>query len=134
VNAVAAPPITLSALLELLAKARIVPRVEDGKLRYRAPRGAITQEIAEAVDANREQLIHHLLHGKWGQALAETESAINEAEQEPRLADVQRRVLGHYRTVARKHRDNHDDALLTWAEEVRLQMTNTWGLLPLGGL
>ena len=51
---------SLALLLDDLAEARIEVRVEDGKLRYRAPEGALTPELRDRLGAHREPLIRHL--------------------------------------------------------------------------
>jgi hypothetical protein len=91
----------------------------------------MTTALAEAVKASRQALVDYLAVGTgWPIALSAAESAIDQAEQDQRLTNVQRRVLGHYRTVARKHHDNHDAALFNWADAVRYQMQSIWGLSP----
>ena len=51
---------SLALLLEDLAEGRIEVRLEDGKLRYRAPEGALTPELRERLGALREPLRRHL--------------------------------------------------------------------------
>jgi hypothetical protein len=125
----------LLAILASLHAARIVLRIDDGQLRFRAPRGAMTAALADAVKANRQALIDHLTDGTgWPVALSAADAAIDNDLAEGRLSPTQRNVLELFRVVARKHHDNQDAALFTWADEVRYQMTCIWGQSPASNL
>jgi amino acid adenylation domain-containing protein len=60
---------SLPLLLDELAARRIELRLEDGKLRYRAPEGALTPELRERLGTQRDALVAYLR----GQPLPEPE-------------------------------------------------------------
>ncbi|MDD2764700.1 MAG: amino acid adenylation domain-containing protein [Opitutaceae bacterium] len=51
---------SLALLLDDLTERRIELRVENGRLRYKAPEGALTPELRERIGAHKEALLRHL--------------------------------------------------------------------------
>ncbi len=51
----------MSALAALLEERQIVLRIEGGRLKYRAPRGAMTPEMRRAIHEHRDELVAQIL-------------------------------------------------------------------------
>lgn len=62
---------TINQLLAMLADRKITLRLEGGRLKYRAPTGALTPDLREAVSQHRPKIIDRLATTRNGKAHGE---------------------------------------------------------------
>jgi len=58
--------VTIDQLLVALAKRKVTLFLKEDSLRYRAPAGALTAELREAIGGHRPTLIDRLRHEQYG--------------------------------------------------------------------